>query len=71
MEIEKFINYFAPEGVWAVLSLILIFYIIKGQEKRDARQDERDQKYQAIIADLTKALRDVNDIKKILDEKLK
>ena len=46
VEINDFISYFAPEGVWAILSLILIFYIIKGQEKRDERQDERDKKYQ-------------------------
>lgn len=70
MEIGELISYFAPEGVWAVLSLCLIFYIIKGQEKRDARQDERDQKYQNIIADLSKSLQDVSEIKKILDEKL-
>lgn len=68
MEISEFIKYFAPEGVWAVLSLILIFYIIKAQEKRDARQDQREQKYQGIISELPKALQDVNDIKKILDE---
>lgn len=69
VEINDFISYFAPEGVWAILSLILIFYIIKGQEKRDERQDERDKKYQNIITDLTKALQELNEIKKILEKK--
>ncbi len=54
MGLENFIEYFAPEGIWAVLSLMLIFYIIKAQEKRDLRQDEREQKYQGIISDLDK-----------------
>lgn len=71
MELADFIGYFAPEGVWAILSLILIFYIIKNQEKRDERQDERDEKYQNTISALAKALQDMNEIKKILEQKLK
>jgi membrane protein implicated in regulation of membrane protease activity len=71
LEINDFITSFAPEGVWAILSLILIFYIIKGQEKRDERQDTRDAKYQSTIADLAKALQDMGEIKKILERKLK
>lgn len=70
MNINDFIDYFAPEGVWAVLSLVLIFYIIKNQEKRDSRQDERDKKYQNIIENLSKSLREMNEIKNILDKKL-
>lgn len=62
----ELIKLLAPEGVWAVLSVALIFYIIKGQEKRDIRQDEREQKYQKIILDLSDALKDLNDIKKLL-----
>ena len=63
MPINEIINLFAPSGVWAVLSVILIFYIIKGQEKRDVRQDEREKNYQTIILKLTNALRDVKEIK--------
>ena len=71
MNVTDFIDYFAPEGVWAVLSLVLIFYIIKNQEKRDSRQDERDKKYQIIIENLSNALQYMNEIKKILDQKFK
>ena len=63
MPINEIINLFAPSEVWAVLSVILIFYIIKGQEKRDVRQDEREKNYQTIILKLTNALRDVKEIK--------
>lgn len=44
---------FEPEGVWAILSVFLIFYIMKGQEKRDERQDVREQNYQKIILELS------------------
>lgn len=65
VEMTNLIEMFAPEGVWAVLSLILIFYIIITQEKRDLKQDERDMKYQDIIWSLTDSLRDLKDIKNI------
>ncbi|SDO14175.1 BhlA/UviB family holin-like peptide [Acetanaerobacterium elongatum] len=67
----ELLNYFLPDGVWAVLSGILIFYILKSQEKRDTKQDEREQNYQKIISDLTESLKDVHEIKALLDEKLK
>lgn len=68
VEMTNLIEMFAPEGVWAVLSLILIFYIIRTQEKRDLKQDERDMKYQDIISSLTDSLRDLKDIKNILQK---
>lgn len=75
------VELFAPEGVWAVLSLILIFYIIRRQEKRDERQYERmekkeskqearEKKYMDSIAKLTDGMNDIAEIKKLLNEKL-
>lgn len=66
MEISDIIKLFVPEGVWATLSIFLVFYIIKTQGLRDAKQDEREQKYQEIIFDLSEALSDLNEIKEIL-----
>lgn len=77
----KLVEIFAPEGVWAVLSLILIFYIIRRQEKRDerqyermekkeAKQDAREKKYMDSIAKLTEGMNDIAEIKKLLNEKL-
>ena len=40
MDLSTLIEIFAPEGVWAVLSLVLIFYIIHRQDKRDERHYE-------------------------------
>lgn len=31
------------QGIWAVLSIFLIFYILRAQEKRDQRQEEREK----------------------------
>lgn len=58
MEISELLQYFAPDGVWAVLSGFLIFYILKDQTKRDERQDERDKNYQKIIQNLSDARKD-------------
>ncbi len=67
----ELISYFLPDGVWAVLSGILIFYILKSQEKRDLKQDEREINYQKLITDLTESLKDIHEIRSLLNEKLK
>lgn len=71
MEMNELVQFIAPEGVWAILSFVLIFYIIRAQEKRDNKQDEREKKYQDIISDLSDALKDLNEIKEILHAKIK
>lgn len=52
------------QGVWAVLSVALIFYILKAQEKRDVRQEDRERNYQDIISKLTDKFNIVEDVKK-------
>lgn len=56
----------ATQGVWAVLSIVLIFYILKQQQTRDSNQDNREQNYQTIISQLTQTL-DI-EIKSIKDD---
>lgn len=53
----------STQGIWATLSVALIFYVIKNQEKRDIRQEERENKYQDIISMLSNELSIVNGIK--------
>jgi preprotein translocase subunit YajC len=43
------------QGIWAVLSVFLIFYILKAQEKRE-------DKYQKIIFELTEELKIISEI---------
>ena len=53
----------STQGIWAVLSVSLIFYILRSQEKRDQLQAAREEKYQAIISTLTGKLDVIEDIK--------
>lgn len=67
---DEMIKIVASQGVWAILSFILIYYILKAQEKRDEKQDIREEKYQEIISELTNKFEsihtEVQDIKQML-----
>lgn len=58
---EKIIEMAATQGLWALLSIALMFYIIKAQEKRE-------KNYQNIISSLTDKLNLVEDIKKNVEQ---
>ena len=58
----------STQGIWATLSVVLIFYILKTQEKRDLKQDEREQKYQEIIDTLTDKLNVIESVRKDVEE---
>ncbi|MFR3992616.1 MAG: BhlA/UviB family holin-like peptide [Angelakisella sp.] len=60
------LSFFVGDGIWALLSGILIFYILKAQEKRDDRQDARDIQYQTIISNLSESLKNIEDIRDAL-----
>lgn len=42
---EKLYELATTQGIWALLSVALIFYILRAQEKRDAKQEEREKLY--------------------------
>lgn len=57
------------EGLGYALFVWLLFYILKQQEKRDAKQDsrdlksgEREQTYQNVILELTKNFEAISNI---------
>ncbi|WP_346867075.1 BhlA/UviB family holin-like peptide [Clostridium sp. UBA1353] len=56
------------QGIWAVLSIFLLFYILKAQEKRDMKQEEREKNYQDIIAKLTDKFDIVDEVKKYVED---
>ena len=64
----KIIEIASSQGIWTVLTVGLIFYILKNQEKRDIRQEEREIKYQNIISKLTEKLNLVEEIKEDVSE---
>ncbi|WP_422389209.1 BhlA/UviB family holin-like peptide [Clostridium baratii] len=70
---EKLFDLVASQGIWTLLSFILIYYILKEQEKRDIKQNSRELKYQELIADLTSKFdllhSDIQDLKnKLVDQ---
>jgi beta-lactamase regulating signal transducer with metallopeptidase domain len=56
------------QGIWATLAIILIFYILKAQEKRDEKQELREKNYQKIILKLTKEFELIQDIQRDITE---
>lgn len=56
------------QGLGYALFIFLLFYVLKQQEKRDAKADEREEKYQNIIAELTEKYSDIaKDVKEVKD----
>ncbi|MGN9160613.1 BhlA/UviB family holin-like peptide [Clostridium sulfidigenes] len=56
------------QGIWAVLSIFLLFYILKAQETRDMKQEERERNYQGIITKLTDKFDIVDEVKKDVED---
>ncbi|NFV14392.1 hypothetical protein FDG09_16250 [Clostridium sporogenes] len=65
---NELIKIASSQGIWSTLSIVLIFYILKTQEKRDLRQEERELSYHRIISKLTNKLNIIEDVKKDVDE---
>jgi len=65
---DELIKAAATQGIWAILSCVLIVYILKAQETRDLKQEEREKNYQDIILKLTDKFNIVEDVKKDVNE---
>ena len=65
---DEFFKLASNQGIWAALSVVLIFYILKTQEKRDNKQDQREKNYQDIISKLTEKFNIVENVKKDVEE---
>ncbi len=52
----------ATQGIWAVLFVILLYYILKNQANRDLRQEEREKKYQELLQGLVDKFDIIRDI---------
>lgn len=51
------------QGIWAVVAIFLLIYVVKENEKRDLRQEEREKNYQLIIQQLTEQFNVLNEVK--------
>lgn len=59
------------QGIWAVLSIFLIIYTLKTQEKRDIANNEREKSYQITINKLSEKINDLANIIKDLKDHIK
>ena len=50
------------QGIWAVLFVFILIYVLKEQKERDEKAGEREANYQGIIAKLTDRLKAIDDI---------
>lgn len=60
---SEIIKLASSQGIWAALSIILIFYILETQEKRDLKQEEREKNFQEIISNLSDKFALIEDVK--------
>lgn len=56
------------QGIWAVLAVFLLIYIVKSNEQRDAKQEEREKNYQTVIENLTEKFQILNQVQNDLKE---
>lgn len=56
------------QGIWAVLAVFLLLYVIKANEKCDQRQAERETQYQKLLTELTEKLTTIEKIEESLIE---
>lgn len=56
------------QGVWAVLAVFLLLYVIKENEKCDQRQAERETQYQNLLMELADKLAVIGKIEESILE---
>lgn len=56
------------QGIWAVLTVFLLIYIVKSNERFSARQEEREKQYQELLSALTEKFNVLSVIEKDIAE---
>ena len=61
------------QGIWAVLAVFLLIYIVKSNERFSARQEEREKQYQELLSAITEKFnvlsvieKDIADVKEYI-----
>lgn len=64
---DEILRMVSTEGIWALLSFLLIYYILQMQERRDCKQEEREEQYRSLLLELTDKFKklhlDITEIK--------
>lgn len=70
---EELIKVAVGQGLGYGMFIVLLFYVLKQQEKRDVKSEEREANYQKIIGDLSEKYseiaKDVKDVKDYIFKK--
>ena len=61
-------NVAVSQGIWAVLAVFLLISIVKSNEQRDTKQEEREKNYQTVIESLTEKFQILNQVQSDLKE---
>ena len=61
-------NVAVSQGIWAVLAVFLLIYIVKSNEQRDTKQEEREKNYKTVIESLTEKFQILNQVQSDLKE---
>ena len=61
-------NVAVSQGIWAVLAVFLLIYIVKSNEQRDTKKEEREKNYQTVIESLTEKFQILNQVQSDLKE---
>lgn len=61
-------NVAVSQGIWAVLAVFLLIYIVKSNEQRDTKQEEREKNYQTVIESLTEKFQILHQVQSDLKE---
>ena len=61
-------NVAVSQGIWAVLAVFLLIYIVKSNEQRDTKQEEKEKNYQTVIESLTEKFQILNQVQSDLKE---
>ena len=61
-------NVAVSQGIWAVLAVFLLIYIVTSNEQRDTKQEEREKNYQTVIESLTEKFQILNQVQSDLKE---
>ena len=56
------------QGIWAVLAVFLLIYIVKSNERFSARQEEREKQYQELLSALTEKFNVLSVIEKDIED---
>ena len=61
-------NVAVSQGIWAVLAVFLLIYIVKSNEQWDTKQEDREKNYQTVIESLTEKFQILNQVQSDLKE---